>query len=293
MQVVLIAFALLFCGVKAGNTQKQCSTDCEGNHWSYSGDSSPKCWSICNPKCQGTRQSPINLQIGKAKFMGIFQAPEVSGPLTVKMKASNNGHTVVLAKTSGQSIHISGVGLDGSFIFDQLHFHWGSEASTGSEHTLNGNHWPMEMHVVTHNDKYESIGEAKTAPDGLAVFAYFFQIVKQDNPGLSDLLAVVDSVPNKGDSSDEMSFQLVKFLPPFGGDFFRYKGSLTTPGCFESVTWTLFTGLTVPISENQLNKFRQLMTAGDGGKDAHPMFNNFRPTQALNAREILFGVIGA
>ena len=40
-------------------------------------------------------------------------------------------------------------------------------------------------------------------------------------------------------------------LPTDLTKFFRYSGSLTTPGCFESVTWTVFKDV-VKISQYQV-----------------------------------------
>ena len=45
-------------------------------------------------------------------------------------------------------------------------------------------------------------------------------------------------------------FELKPMLPPLV-KFFRYSGSLTTPGCFESVTWTVFEE-SVKISQTQV-----------------------------------------
>ena len=40
---------------------------------------------------------------------------------------------------------ISGGGLPGTFIAEQFHFHWGAVDARGSEHSLNGQHFPMEV----------------------------------------------------------------------------------------------------------------------------------------------------
>ena len=43
------------------------------------------------------------------------------------------------------SSQISGGGLEGQYNFAQLHFHWGSDRSVGSEHTVSEESYPMEV----------------------------------------------------------------------------------------------------------------------------------------------------
>ena len=57
----------------------------------------------------------------------------------------------------------------------QLHFHWGSDDSRGSEHTINGEEFPMEMHIV-HKKVGLTLEEALATPDGLAVVGQMFEV---------------------------------------------------------------------------------------------------------------------
>lgn len=61
-----------------------------------------------------------------------------------------------------------------------------------------------------------------------------------------------------------------------------YKGSLTTPGCNEVVTW-LVSIRPVGISSTDLKLLRSL--SDDKG---HKMMNNFRPMQKMNGRMVTF-----
>ena len=67
------------------------------------------------------------------------------------------------------------------FNFLQLHWHWGSNSSQGSEHTLNGKEFPIEIHLVHVNTKYlVEIGaptkDILVLPDGV-----FYEISEGDN----------------------------------------------------------------------------------------------------------------
>ena len=62
----------------------------------------------------------------------------------------------------------------------QLHFHWGRRNGRGSEHTINGEKFPMEMHLVHQASTLEWGVESATSPvnipDGLAVAAFIWKV---------------------------------------------------------------------------------------------------------------------
>ena len=69
-----------------------------------------------------------------------------------QVKLTNDGHTVRL-ETNQSIAMISGGGLDGRYQFAQMHFHWGDSSSVGSEHQINGEVFPLEIHLVHFNTR--------------------------------------------------------------------------------------------------------------------------------------------
>lgn len=70
---------------------------------------------------------------------------------------------------------IFGGPLTDEYVFSSLHFHWGMEDSTGSEHTLNSKRYVMEMHCI-HRKRDLTMEVASTMHNGLLVVAYFFDV---------------------------------------------------------------------------------------------------------------------
>lgn len=191
----------------------------------------------------------------------------------------------------GQTIPtLSGGGLDSRFQFHSLHFHWGPELSEykpvlGSEHTIGGKSYPMEIHMVHFNSEYGStIGKALQKPnatDNLAVLGTFAYLQEEDNPKLEPIYWAIDKIIKSGKSAKMTAFPLVDLLPRNTDSFYRYNGSLTTPGCDEVVVWSVFKD-TIGISARQLKKFRTIQDS-----QGKLILQNFRPTQEINNREIL------
>ena len=87
----------------------------------------------------------------------------------------NDGHSVGMDFSEGVDYHfpyfglrvgqttiptLSGGGLPARYQFAGLHFHWGSESNEGSEHTVEGQAYPLELHLVHFNSEYgSSIGK--------------------------------------------------------------------------------------------------------------------------------------
>ncbi|PSN55729.1 hypothetical protein C0J52_04803 [Blattella germanica] len=61
------------------------------------------------------------------------------------------------------------------YVFDQLHFHWGTNDRSGSEHTLNNERFALEMHAVHHRRDYKTLEHAGHYPEGIRVIGVFFR----------------------------------------------------------------------------------------------------------------------
>ena len=79
--------------------------------------------------------------------------------------------------TTADSVGLSGGPLATPYKVLQLHFHWGSDNTKGSEHEYDGQAYPMEVHIVHYKAAYEAnLTEALNSVDGLAVTGFMFSI---------------------------------------------------------------------------------------------------------------------
>ena len=139
--------------------------------------------------------------------------------------------------------------------------------------------FPLELHIVHVNDQME-VSEALQNPLGLAVLGVMFVIQEDDNPVLQPIIDHLHAVRAAGSEVKLPEIILDHLLPSDRDSFYRYQGSLTTPGCNEVVTWTVFTE-TVGVSTRQMEEFRKLETSGHGY-----IVDNFRPLQPINGRVV-------
>ncbi|CAL4062774.1 unnamed protein product [Meganyctiphanes norvegica] len=265
-------------------TIKTIGTWAAGGHqmWTYTGQSGPVHWSQAFQACGGTRQSPINIETGsvKVEYWQPFIFKNYDDPPMV-MRVANNGHTAKVEMDSHNAPRVAQGGLKGDYIFAQLHFHWGGDSSQGSEHTIDGVRYPLEMHIVNYKASYGNLGTAVQKPDGLAVLGVMYEVSDTDNAALTPLVNALANITDAGLFAEVATpYPLRAFLPKDTEKFYRYEGSLTTPTCNEAVIWTVF-DTPVRVSENQLNALRAMKT-----EDGYKLINNYRPTQPLHGREV-------
>lgn len=176
-----------------------------------------------------------------------------------------------------ENIVLKGGGLEGEYVFDQMHFHW------GSEHTIDGRRYALELHMVHHDRRY-SLQEALTKKNGIAVLGVLFHVSLVENKKLQIILNSVDDIAEVVGAEAPIKdlLRITDLMPVRRDSYFRYEGSLTTPSCMESVVWTIFTQ-TIPVSLHQLERLKMVKAAD--GKD---LLNNYRQVQPLNARALVY-----
>jgi carbonic anhydrase len=239
----LLAFGLLLAA-QSSHSEK---------HWGYSDEDGaipPSKWgtlagaSLCGA---GHQQSPIDLST---------KAPAHSANVpTLDYHASglslvNNGHTVQANIDAGSAISVGSTTLT----LAQFHFH------APSEHTVDGKHFPLEIHFVHVND----------AGQPAAVLGV---LVRKGHENAAIDPAMSRLPHDEGKTETLPSIDLAA-LPPSGG-FWHYAGSLTTPPCTEGVQWYVMEHA-IEMSSHEISEFTSL---------AH-MSHTARPVQPVGDRQV-------
>ncbi len=228
-------------------------------HWGYGEDDGPAAWAdlsedyaLCG---SGLEQSPIDLTGAAAG-----EQPAVARdyrPANLKIirhehvvDVVDNGHTIQVNYDEGSTLSLG----DASYELKQYHFH------APSEQTVDGEHFPMEMHLV-----HQSAGGA------LAVLGVLIA-EGAANAAFEPVWAHLPDEAGEEVHLEHVSVNVEDLLPVSHGAY-RYHGSLTTPPCSEGVSW-LVALEPIELSAEQIGAFTAIFSG------------NNRPVQPLGERTI-------
>jgi carbonic anhydrase len=261
--VLLVFMALSSCGQGSHHDVEplvEAEHETHGEvHWGYAGETGPERWGDLSPQfapCrEGVEQSPIDLtgavpttETGIERLVG-------EAVLTFEQRARvmdlvDNGHTIQVTNDVPMALDMDDVHYE----LVQFHFH------APSEHTIDGQHAPLEAHMVH-----------RSAAGELAVIGVLVE------EGEHDVLwdPIIGALPDgPGDERHLENLDLdMSEVRPLPKSYYRYRGSLTTPPCSEGVQW-IVTAEKRQISPEQM-----------AAMVSH-LHDNNRPVQPLGARTI-------
>eukprot|EP00095_Tigriopus_kingsejongensis_P005717 maker-scaffold459_size165548-snap-gene-0.26 protein:Tk05717 transcript:maker-scaffold459_size165548-snap-gene-0.26-mRNA-1 annotation:"carbonic anhydrase" len=183
-----------------------------------------------------------------------------------------------------------------SYQFEEIYFHWGSgedpeqAGHEGSEHAIDGYFFPAELQIFGFNSiLFKNISDALRHPHGVVGVSVMVQESERTiRNGFGPITNHLKKVMYKGQNFPVSNVNLHELLPSTD-DFMTYEGSLTFPGCWESVTWILM-NKPIYVSPPELYALRQLQQ-GDKQQPKAPLAKNNRPIQDLNERSIRTNII--
>ena len=242
------------------------STSARPVHWSYSEEGGATGWGNLTPVyalCgSGKSQSPINLLQHAGKGNHDWKVEYKTTTLQISHNQHvdeliNNGHTIQVTPQEGSTITYSGK----IYHLKQFHFH------TPSEHTVDGKHSPMEIHLVHQADD-----------ESLAVIGVLVKEGKH-NSNFDQLIKHLPNGPGEKKTHDSIDVDINVNVPK---DLYAYHyvGSLTTPPCSENVQWLVLRS-PISMSNEQITAFSSRLK------------NNNRPTQPVNERTLTIDDIAA
>ncbi len=230
-------------------------------HWSYEPGTGPADWGAMDPAwracAEGRAQSPIDLGNVKATELPEIDLQVPSGQRVQVLNqegvidALDNGHTIQVNAKTGMRMHVG----DKSYGLLQFHLH------APSEHTVDGMHYPMEMHFV------------HLAEDSaLAVVGVLIE-EGAENRALAPLWKQLEEAPGT-EATVELPIKFGDriFTTGVNTGVYYYEGSLTTPPCTEGVRWFI-RKTPAELSKEQIAAFTAVYEG------------NNRPVQPRNGRD--------
>ncbi|KAF5842846.1 carbonic anhydrase [Dunaliella salina] len=234
----------------------------------------------------GTAQSPINIETGSLSAESERSTSRIalkglmSSSYMLTSSVDVNLEQDMKFEFTAPDSDLPQLTIDGvvhSFKPVQIHFH-----HFASEHTVNGQIYPLEAHIV--------MASQNEGSDQLAVLGILYKYGEAD-PFLNRLQETAqnkvnnDNSVNFGDKSvplEEFSVNVARDLLPVSDlGYFGYDGSLTTPTCDERVKWHVF-------KEPRTVSLDQLKVFSDVTLAAHPeaTVTNNRVIQPLHNRKV-------
>lgn len=270
MGVTLVRL-LMGCGQECGDS----ATTAQGETFGYGTCNGPHTWRV-----PINNQSPINIDSACVERC-LFNFPlrwvgYRKVPLGIRME--NTGHTLLLRAAYPRAKPMLDCGdLLGCFTFHEISFRWSWYNTTGSEHTIDNQHFPLEMQCM-HTD---ATNLRHASSRGLLMVSYMFSVAA-DNPFLDVLIQHMVAVQTAGQIVEIPPFPLNYLMAPFYTQFYSYHGSLTEPPCHRGAEWFIYP-IPLTIGERQLHEFRKLRSR-TGARIAR----NARPVQHLSDRVVVY-----